>query len=110
MPAKRPCGCGALRQLDRADGDLAAARIVLGVELHLLAFAKALDASALQCGGMNEDVLAAIIRLDETKAFLAIVELDGARSHICPFTDGVHGGTGVHDGSPVPSSSNLERV
>jgi hypothetical protein len=36
-----------LRELDGADGSLAAARVVLRVKLHLLAFTQALQASAL---------------------------------------------------------------
>ena len=61
--------------LDRGDGDLAAARIVLSLELHLLAFAQAIDAGALQSGGVNENVLVAAVRLDEAEAFLVVVEL-----------------------------------
>jgi len=71
----------ASNEFDRADGDLAAARIVLGVELHLLAFTKALDAGAFERGGMDEDVLLAIVRLDEAEALLVVVELNGARNH-----------------------------
>src|SRR5258707_15553659 len=71
----------ALGDFDLADGDLAAARIVLGVESDLLALAQAVDAGALQCGGMDENVLLAVIRLDETEALLVVVELHGARKH-----------------------------
>ena len=66
-------------ELDRADGDLAAARIVLGVELHLLAFTQALDAGALERGGVDEYVLLAVVRLDEAEAFLVVVEFNSAR-------------------------------
>ena len=68
-------------ELDGADGDLAATRIVLGVELYLLAFAQALDAGALKRGGVDEHVLLAVVRLDEAEAFLVVVEFDGAVSH-----------------------------
>src|SRR5215212_8112015 len=68
-------------ELDGADRGLGAARIGLGVELHLLAFAKALDAGALERGGMDEHVLLAVVRLDEAEAFLVVVEFDGAVSH-----------------------------
>src|SRR5262245_11483967 len=71
----------ALPEFDRADRDLAAARIVLRVELHLLAFAQALDACALKRGGMNEDVLLSVVRLNEAEALFVVVELHGARNH-----------------------------
>src|SRR3546814_16701689 len=59
--AKRPSrGREALLDLDGADRQLAAARIGLGVELHLLALAQAVDAGALQGGGVDEDVLIAV--------------------------------------------------
>src|SRR5258705_49992 len=59
----------------------AAARIALGVELHLLAFTQAADAGALQRGGVDENVLLAVVRLNEAEAFLIIVEFNGTRSH-----------------------------
>src|SRR3970040_523241 len=81
-----------LRHLDRADGDLAGARIVLGIELHLLAFAQAVDACPLERGGVDENVPLAVVRLNEAEALLVIVELNGARSHgyflsltVCPW-------------------------
>src|SRR3546814_18948032 len=78
--AKRPSrGREALLDLDGADRQLAAARIGLGVELHLLALAQAVDAGALQGGGVDEDVLIAVFRLDEAVAPLVVVELYGAR-------------------------------
>src|SRR5256886_12651868 len=46
MLARRPRGRFALGDLDGADSDLAAARIVLRVELHLLAFTQPADAGA----------------------------------------------------------------
>src|SRR5436190_5084101 len=71
----------ALRQFDGADGDLAAARIVLRVELHLLALMQALDASPLERGGVNEHVLRAAFGLNEAEALLPIVELHCAVCH-----------------------------
>src|SRR3546814_15585105 len=80
--AKRPSrGREALLDLDGADRQLATARIGLGVELHLLALAQAVDAGALQGGGVDEDVLIAVFRLDEAVATLVVVELYGARDH-----------------------------
>src|SRR5687767_1416752 len=74
------------RQLDSRDGDLAAAAVLGGVERHLLAIGQTADAGALQRGGMDEDVLAAVVGLDETEALLGVVELHGARIHGNPFT------------------------
>ena len=82
-------------ELDRADGGLAAARIGLGVELHLLAFAKTLDASALERGGVDEHVLLAVVRLDEAEALLVVVELDGTVGHCSAFRLRVHVGCGA---------------
>src|SRR3546814_13845019 len=80
--AKRPSrGREALLDLDGADRQLAAARIGLGVELHLLALAQAVDAGALQGGGVDEDVLIAVFRLDDAVATLVVVAIYGARAH-----------------------------
>jgi hypothetical protein len=68
-------GCYTLGEFDRADGGLAVAGIVSRVESHLLTLAQASNAGALQCGGVDEHVLLAIIRLDKAEAFLVIVEL-----------------------------------
>ena len=69
------------RGLELADGDLAGARIGLRVEDDLLAFRKSADAGALKRRGVDEHVLAAVIRLDETKTLLTVVKLHCARSH-----------------------------
>src|SRR5260370_13136432 len=72
--------CG-LRGLDIADGDLAGAGIFLRVEGNLLAFGQSAHACALESGGVDEYVLAAVVRLNEAKTLLAIVELHGTRVH-----------------------------
>src|SRR5438105_2537478 len=74
-----------LGDLDGVDRDLAAARIVRGVEGHLLAFMQVVDAGALERGGMNKHILLAVIRRDEAEAFLSVVELDDARNHEMSF-------------------------
>src|SRR5262245_20238858 len=66
-------------------GILAAAAVGLDVEADLLAFDEAAHAGALERGRMNEDVLAAVVRLNETKALLAVIKLHGTRSHGSPF-------------------------
>jgi hypothetical protein len=70
-----------LRRLDGAHGDLAAAAVFLSIEHDLLALHQPAHAGALERGGVNEDVLAAVIRLNEAEAFLVVIELHGARSH-----------------------------
>jgi hypothetical protein len=73
--------------LDVADGDLAGPAIFLGVERHLLAFPQAMHAGALESRGVYEDILAAVIRRDESEALLVVVKLHCAFSHFtsCSF-------------------------
>ena len=70
-----------LGRLDVVDGNLAAAAIFGRVEGNLLTFAQPADAGALESGGVDEHVLAAVVGLDEAEAFLIVVELNGARDH-----------------------------
>jgi hypothetical protein len=70
-----------LRRLDGAHGDLAGPAVFLGIERDLLALDQPAHSSALERGSVNEDVLAAVIRLNEAKAFLVVIELHGARIH-----------------------------
>ena len=72
----------ALGSSDVANGDLAGAAIFLRVERDLLAFVQRAHSSALEGGRMDEHVLAAIIGLNETKAFLIVVEFDGTDLHV----------------------------
>src|SRR5258706_10006890 len=72
---------GALERLDGADRDFAGTAVFLRVEGDLLTFAETANAGALQSGGVDEHVLAAIIRRDEAETLLTIVELYGARNH-----------------------------
>jgi hypothetical protein len=71
----------ALRRLDGADGNLAGAAVFLGVEGNFLAFDEPTHSGAFERGGMDENVLAAVIRLNEAEAFLVVVEFNGARGH-----------------------------
>src|SRR6266446_6045251 len=48
------------------------------LEFDLLSFVEALHAGALDRADMHEDVLAAIIRLNEAEALLAVEPLNGA--------------------------------
>src|SRR5689334_10454855 len=52
-----------------------------GLERDLLPFAQRGQAGALDGADMDEDVLRAIIGLDESKALGGVEELDGADSH-----------------------------
>jgi hypothetical protein len=70
-----------LRRLDGAHGDLTGTTVLLGIERDLLALDQPAHSGAFERGGVNEDVLAAIIRLNEAKAFLVVIELHGARIH-----------------------------
>lgn len=75
----------ALYRLDVADGSLAGAAIFLRIEGDLLAFDQPTHSRALKRGGMNEDVLAAVVRLNEAEALLVVVEFHGARIHGVAF-------------------------
>jgi len=68
-------------RLDVANGDLARAAIFLGIEGDLLALDQATHSGALKRGGVDENVLAAIVRLNKAKTFLIVVEFHGARIH-----------------------------
>jgi hypothetical protein len=70
-----------LSRLDIADSDLAGAAVFLGIERHLLAFDQPAHAGALERSCVDENVFAAVVRLNEAEAFLVIVELHGARIH-----------------------------
>ena len=68
-------------RLDISHGDLTRAAIFLGIEGNLLALVQRAHASALERGGMDEYVLAAVIGLNEAEALLVIVEFDCAGLH-----------------------------
>src|SRR5262249_24681583 len=100
-------GASLLRR-NAADGELAGARVSLHVEAHLLTFVQACEAGALQRGGVNEHVLAAVVRRDESVTLAAVVKLHCTSRHNRPFTDVcTSGGAGLR---LTPGSSNLVRV
>src|SRR5688572_17337002 len=78
-PANAPDG--RLRDADVVDGDLAGTAVLGGVEGDLLALDETAQAGALERGGVDEDVLAAVVRLDKAEALLIVVEFHGARIH-----------------------------
>src|SRR5271166_95369 len=65
----------ALDSLDVADRDLAGAAIFLSVKGHFLALDQSAQACALKSRCMNENILAAAVRLDKAETFLIVVEL-----------------------------------
>jgi hypothetical protein len=73
-----PRACGGLGDLDRVDRDLLGTRVVARVEIHLLTLAQAIDAGALQRGGMDEYILIAIVRPNEAEASLIVEEFHGS--------------------------------
>ncbi len=64
---------------------LAGAAVFFGIEGNFLAFHKIADSSAFECRCVHEHVLAAVIRLDEAKAFLTVVEFYCASVHSLAF-------------------------
>src|SRR3712207_2939682 len=84
-PAVRPSEVLS-RGRDIVDRALAAAAVLGGVDRHFLALDQRADAGALERSRMDEHVLAAVIRLDEAIALLAVVELHGTVLHLgSPF-------------------------
>ena len=71
----------ALRDLESPHGDLAGPRVGLSVEGDFLALLQSTDARALERGGVNENVLAAVVRLNEAETLVAVVELYCAPGH-----------------------------
>src|SRR5262245_42176797 len=51
---------------------------------ELLPLVQAAHSRALDCGNVNEHVLAAVVRLDEAESLLCIEELDCALCHLWP--------------------------
>ena len=72
--------------MDIADGDFAGAAVLLSVEGDLLTLVEAAHAGALEGRGVDEHVLAAVVRSNKAEALLIIVELYSACVHEIPFT------------------------
>jgi hypothetical protein len=60
---------------------LAAALVLHDFERDLLTFVQGLHAGTLHGRDVNEHILAAVIRLNETKAFLGVEPLHGSSAH-----------------------------
>jgi hypothetical protein len=67
--------------LQVASGRLSAPLIVLKIEVKLLTLGEITHASLLDGGDVYEHILAAVFRLDETKALLGIEPLHCSGSH-----------------------------
>jgi hypothetical protein len=75
-------GCAlASRRLDCSDRKLAGAAILLNIKTDLLALDQPAHSGAFERGGMNENIVAAVIRLNEAETFLVIVKLNGTSIH-----------------------------
>ena len=61
--------------LDVVDGHFSATAVFRGVEGELLTFGETPHACALKRSGVNENVLAAVIRLNESKALHVVINL-----------------------------------
>jgi hypothetical protein len=55
------------------------------VERDLLSLVEAMQSGAFDCADVHEDILAAVIWLDEAEAFLSIEPLHGSLRHIFSF-------------------------
>jgi hypothetical protein len=88
----------ASRRLDRPYRKLPGAAILLNIKCDLLALDQPTHSGALERGGVNENVIAAVIRLDEAEAFLIIIKLNGTCIHCKrPFADLRAAKTQPHD-------------
>lgn len=70
-----------LGRLQLASGRLAAPRIALDLEAELLAFLDRAEACAFDGADVDEDILAAIIGLDEAEALGGVEPFHGADCH-----------------------------
>jgi len=76
--AVRLCRSGGLEVVRRG---LASLSICNKVKSNLLSLVEAVETGALNGADVHEDILAAIVRLDEAKAFLAVEPLYGSLRH-----------------------------
>ncbi len=72
-------------EFDGTNRDLTAARIASCIVPHLLTFTQAADAGVFQRGDMDENILFAMVRLNEAEAFLIVVEFHCTRIHDSSF-------------------------
>src|SRR5688500_6093293 len=89
FPEKQKAGrsrlSGSVRPLQRLDVRRRRALLALRhVEGDLLAVLQRLEAGALDRAVMREEILAAVIRRDESKTFRVVEPLHGTCSHVIP--------------------------
>ncbi len=65
--------------IESCNGELS----MTGLKGHALALIQRLVTTALDRGEVDEDVLTAVVRFDETEALVAIEPLHGALRHVC---------------------------
>ena len=78
------------RRLQIASRGLAGTTVGFDIEADLLAFDEAAHASALNRAYVNENILAAVIRLNKSIAFLVIEEFHSTYLHRKPFHGRLH--------------------
>src|SRR5580698_4470751 len=76
--AVRLCRSGGLQIIRRG---LASLSVCDQVKSNFLSLVEAVESGALNGADVNEHILAAIVRLDEAKAFLAVEPLYGSLRH-----------------------------
>ncbi len=69
------------RQAQRTSGRLASAAVLLDLEVDLLAFDQGRQTSALNSGDVDENVRAAVVRLDEAETLGGVKPLDRSSCH-----------------------------
>jgi hypothetical protein len=78
-------------------------------EFELLPFVEGAQARSLDCADVNEHILAAVVRLNEAKALLAVEPLYSARTHENFLSLTVHRCVGTRIARLFPDLSILEK-
>ena len=69
---------------------------LLGLELHTLTFCEVAEALHLDLGLVNEEVIPAAVRRNETKALFGVEPLNCTYTHNCHSLKFTHGNAGIH--------------
>src|SRR4051794_19753667 len=78
---QRRWDCGSLRGAQIFSSRLAGPAICNDFKRNLLPFVEGIHAGAFNGADMNEDILAALVRLNESEALLAVKPLHSSRRH-----------------------------
>jgi hypothetical protein len=69
---------------------------LLRLELHTLALREVAEALHLDLGLVNEEIIPAAVRRNESEAFFGVEPLDCTYTHNCVSLKFTHGNAGIH--------------